>query len=457
MKVGLGTWTIFAFLFAGPAMATAEIKIAIARSQIEEEFQFPGITPPARNDAATNATWKLLEGSPDSNSGQLSALYDGQLPEGDDDPRRNFFFAAGSSGGRILLDLGKPISIRQINSFSWHPAARSPQVYHVYAATGQEKNFLSEPTRPQDPESCGWTSITSVNTIEGAEISGGQQAVQISSANGPVGEYRHLLFDVQPTETDDRFGNTFFSEIDVIDANGDSPQPVQMDSASKKTIIRFQTPDNKYQFRIDATVAPDLADWSEKHLAQTIIKWYPQIVEKLPSDGFSPPHEVLLKYRDDMGRVPASAGGATVNLNARWFRSELDREAQGAVIHELAHVVQCYNRIRQRDRNATSPPGWVVEGIPDAIRWFQYEPEKQGAKITRNNIHNARYDASYRITANFLNYVETHHNPLILQHLNAAARTGVYSDELWKTWTKKSLPELADEWKAFNEQQLQGK
>jgi hypothetical protein len=24
-------------------------------------------------------------------------------------------------------------------------------------------------------------------------------------------------------------------------------------------------------------------------------------------------------------------------------------------------------------------PGWLVEGIPDYIRWFQYEPQSHGA------------------------------------------------------------------------------
>ena len=36
-------------------------------------------------------------------------------------------------------------------------------------------------------------------------------------AGGALGKYRYLLFDISRTESDDDFGNTFYSEIDVIE------------------------------------------------------------------------------------------------------------------------------------------------------------------------------------------------------------------------------------------------
>ena len=36
----------------------------------------------------------------------------------------------------------------------------------------------------------------------------------------------------------------------------------------------------------------------------------------------------------------------------------------------------------------------------------------------------------------------------IVRKLNAAMRDGDYRDELWKLYTKKSVQELGDEWKA---------
>ena len=37
------------------------------------------------------------------------------------------------------------------------------------------------------------------------------------STGAAIGKYRYLLFDISRTETDDDFGNTFYSEITVIE------------------------------------------------------------------------------------------------------------------------------------------------------------------------------------------------------------------------------------------------
>ena len=43
-----------------------------------------------------------------------------------------------------------------------------------------------------------------------------QYGVSITDASGALGKYRYLLFDCIETETDDPWGNTFYSEIDVV-------------------------------------------------------------------------------------------------------------------------------------------------------------------------------------------------------------------------------------------------
>ena len=51
---------------------------------------------------------------------------------------------------------------------------------------------------------------------------------------------------------------------------------------------------------------------------------------------------------------------------------------------------------------------WLVEGTADYVRWFNYEPQSHGADIVwmrRLRHFTPRYDASYRISANFLNWV----------------------------------------------------
>ena len=45
---------------------------------------------------------------------------------------------------------------------------------------------------------------------------GGQYGVSINGAGGSLGKYRYLLFDCFVTEVGDDWGNTFYSEIDVV-------------------------------------------------------------------------------------------------------------------------------------------------------------------------------------------------------------------------------------------------
>ncbi len=249
------------------------------------------------------------------------------------------------------------------------------------------------------------------------------------------------------------FGNTFYSEIDVIDVDGPEPVPATI-GAGERIVRAFETDCGTFRFTIDATAAPDLMEWAETELVPVVRQWYPKIVEMLPSEGFVAPRRFTLQFRNDMGGTPASAGGGRVNMNSAWFRRERDREARGCVVHELVHLVQAYGRTPRTTPGATRTPSWLVEGIADYIRWFLYEPEAKGAEITQRNLARARYDASYRISANFLNWVVNHHDQDIIRKLNAAARQGRYSEEIWKESTGKTLQELGDQWKKEHEARL---
>ena len=122
------------------------------------------------------------------------------------------------------MDLGAVIEIKQINSYSWHSGNRAPQVYRLYASDGTDAHFCAEPKGDIDPGSCGWKFITTVDTRRGrSSDTGGQYGVSINDARGLLGKYRYLLFDCSATETDDDFGNTFFSEIDVIARKTSAP------------------------------------------------------------------------------------------------------------------------------------------------------------------------------------------------------------------------------------------
>ena len=176
------------------------------------EFKFRNIALPSKNDAATSAKLTLIDGDLDGSSGSLATLVDGRLPQDEDEPGGNVFFRAGSTGGRFRMDFSTPIDIAQINSYSWHPNSRGPQLYKLYGADGSETSLNLDPKRGIDPASCGWKLIALVSTIPDKGEDGGQYAASVSD----IGKHRYLLFDIYVTELYDNWGNTFYSEIDVI-------------------------------------------------------------------------------------------------------------------------------------------------------------------------------------------------------------------------------------------------
>ncbi len=176
------------------------------------DFKFKKIASPVKDDVAANAKLSLIDGELDQGGANLAALTDGRLPRDEDEPAANVFFRAGSSGGRFRMDLGAPIDIAQVNTYSWHPNTRGPQLYKLYAADGSETNLNLDPKRGVDPASSGWKLIALVSTLSDQGVEGGQYA---ASVNG-VGKHRYLLFDCYVTELHDNWGNTFYSEIDVI-------------------------------------------------------------------------------------------------------------------------------------------------------------------------------------------------------------------------------------------------
>jgi hypothetical protein len=186
-------------------------------STATREFKFKNVPSPAKDDAATNAKLTLIGGELDGGSAPLSALVDGRLPHEEDEPGSNVYFNAGSSGGRFRMDLGKPIDIAAVNSYSWHSNSRGPQLYKLYAAKGSEPGLNLDPKRGVDPASVGWKFIATVSTLPNKGEDGGQYGVSVTDSGGSLGTFRYLLFDCYVTELYDNFGNTFYSEIDVIE------------------------------------------------------------------------------------------------------------------------------------------------------------------------------------------------------------------------------------------------
>ena len=414
--------------FTGLA-ARAEVKTMVERApDYRATFRFKTVPPPSSNDAAAKATFTIVAGAVDPHSGGLKKLNDGALPVEEDQPSENFFFKAGSRGGRLRADLGAAVRIRQVNTYSWHNGTRGAQVYRLYASDGAAADFNDSPATGVDPAKCGWKRVASVDTRPKDGEFDGQYGVSIADTAGVLGRYRYLLFDISCTATKDANGNTFYSEIDVIDEAG--PVPVAI---AAKPLAENQT---DYDIAIDCTEMPELKDWVDKKLRPTLAQWYPKIVESLPSDGFVAPRRITVTFKRDMRGV-AYTTGTRVFCAGDWFKKNLEGEAQGAVVHELVHVVQ---QIRGH-----KAPGWLIEGSADYIRWFKYEPRSLRPVP---NPARAKFTDGYRTTAAFLNYLVEKHDKDIVAKLNTAMRERKYSDALFEEYTGKSLSDLWQEYVA---------
>ena len=90
---------ITAALLATP-FSNAAVKVETGFSGSDKSFKLDSVPPPATNDAAATATFTLVDGERDGNGSGLTALHDGKIPSGADEPDKNFFFQ------NAILDLG---------------------------------------------------------------------------------------------------------------------------------------------------------------------------------------------------------------------------------------------------------------------------------------------------------------------------------------------------------------
>ena len=184
--------------------------------------------------------------------------------------------------------------------------------------------------------------------------------------------------------------------------------------------------------------APQLRDWAEHTLKPVLVEWYPKVAAELPIPGHQPPTHFDIRFTNSYKGV-AATGGVHVVANTDWFEKNLKGESVGALLHEMVHVVQL-GTYRNR-RAAKRMPSWLLEGTCDYIRWFQFEPNHPHPHGDRYH-----YDDSYRTTATFLKYVVDRYDKDFLAQVNAASYKGVYSDDLWKQYTGKTVQQLGSEW-----------
>ena len=103
---------------------------------------------------------------------------------------------------------------------------------------------------------------------------------------------------------------------------------------SLATAVRAEKAAVKYEIAIDCAEVPELKDWVEVTLRPTLEKWYPILVRRLPSKGFTAPRRLSVTFRKDMQGV-AFTSGTRVFCAGTWFKANREGEAPGAVVHEL--------------------------------------------------------------------------------------------------------------------------
>lgn len=440
---------ILALPLLHPALAQSPAaKVLTGHSSEDAGFKLGPVPPPAINDAAVEATFKVISGRADPNAASLDVLKDGKIPGGDDEPRSNFFFAGSEGPHRLAVDLGKPTPLRGLATYSWHSGGRAGQQYQLYGADGTAEGFQAEPGSGVDPASVGWKALAKVDTSEKGP---GQHAAAILGAEGAaLGTYRHLLFEVTPNQDARGFGQTFFSEIDVVAMDG--PEIKRLEPP-KKEIDVFKG--KGVTITLDSTASPDLLPWFKETAIPAMDTWYPKIVKLISIPGKTPPAPKAFRIELREGQIipgrdgiPGFASGDLIVVSSKFMRDQMKGESLGCLIHEMVHIVQ----FGAGQRAHRSVPVWFYEGATDYIRWFLFEPEKNGAVI--RDPDRVNHNDSYRTTANFMDWVIKNHAKDLMAKAHIAIHEG-YSDDLWEKWTGKPVAELDKEWKDALRKQLE--
>jgi len=211
---------------AGPT----QVLVRIEPGDGTAAFRFPTIAPPSNQDYADRsrgaATMQVVRGglflTAPVPSGPPELLLDGRGQTAPDSPAESVFFGPNDSGA-LLLDLGRPITISRINTYSWHQnqavenRVRAVQKFTLFGFAGEHPLPFEGP-----PTEAGWVAIARVDSDDFFRVMQpidrpAQQACSITGAHGVIGRYRYLLWAVEPTQsvTKPVLDNTFYAEFDV--------------------------------------------------------------------------------------------------------------------------------------------------------------------------------------------------------------------------------------------------
>ena len=177
-------------------------------------------------------------------------------------------------------------------------------------------------------------------------------------------------------------------------------------------------PPGRLVVHVDSSEAPELRDWAAD-VAGRMPRWYPRIVEALGLPETPPVLELKLVLKGG-DRPEGETQGRTIIVSSKWIAGhEEEDDRKSVAAHEMVHVLQHYG---------TGAPGWLLEGIPEYIRYFVLAPGTSPGFVLRV----ADYTNGYLPTASMLDWVERTRGPGVVARLNLSLREGTYSDELFE-------------------------
>ncbi|RYG25009.1 hypothetical protein EON82_08690 [bacterium] len=197
---------------------------------------------------------------------------------------------------------------------------------------------------------------------------------------------------------------------------------------------------NRPPVEVDAATKAKLDDLAKTY-ERVARENYPLIIRALRLENDPTPKDVRIVVTYAYNGVAATGNsgfggentGARISVSAKYA---LDHPNDlGMIVHEMVHVVQSYPNY---------DPVWLVEGVADWVRWFNYEALN---KRPRPNPARATARDSYQTTGAFLYWASTHYDINLVPKLNRAFKTRTYKEELFKEYTGKTLTELDAEWR----------
>ncbi|HWQ93559.1 MAG TPA: hypothetical protein VN673_17985 [Clostridia bacterium] len=211
-------WVVSALLAASSAALAGVIVQSEQLNPADPAWTFKRIPRPSKSDLGAGAKVSAAGNPFEVAGGEGAVLVNGILPcDSLDLSEEALLSNASAQTGGIVLDLGKVQPVHGVAAYSWHEwdvdgGSRGPQVFTLYgsASAGADPNELLT-----------WTKIAEVDTRPNrtGEKWNGQDGSFIHDANGKLGDFRRLLFLVQPTlsprQPNPALTHTLFSEIDV--------------------------------------------------------------------------------------------------------------------------------------------------------------------------------------------------------------------------------------------------